>query len=327
MTDQWEDMGPADRPDELRIRRVDTQHPLDFYYGKDSTGRYVFIYKGRITGSEIPVLPKLAGIGISLTSIEPGCINLQLQLPDSGQADIFKALCTNLMSATRSLDAKSGSEGIGIILARLYRWHELLKTGREKLLSQSQITGLCGELMVLRDLFLPRIAPFDAITAWRGPYGDEQDFLYKSKMIEVKTQLNSSDRKLQISSVDQLDTVSGEIFVCHQTLGGGEEGGQGCFSLNTLVDELLEILKKMSPAAADVLYAALIEYGYARRSEYDERYYILSTRNYFKVTEEFPALRASSVPVGVTDVRYSILLEACRPFEVEEKIVIQSLFV
>lgn len=326
MNDQWEEIGSADQPDELRIRRVDTQHPLDFYYGKDFTGRYVFLYKGRIIGSEIPVLPKLAGIGISLRLTEPSCITLQLQLLDSGQADIFKALCTNLMLATRSLDAKSGSEGIGIILARLYRWHELLKAGRKKLLSQSQITGLCGELLVLRDLFLAYISPFDAIIAWRGPYGDEQDFLCRSKMVEVKTQLSSSDRKLQISSVDQLDTVSGEIFVCHQTLGVGEEGGQRCFSLNTLVDEILEILKKNSLVAVDIMYAALIEYGYIKHSEYDQRYYILSSRNYFRVTEGFPALRASSVPAGIADVKYSILLDVCRPFEVAEDIVVQSLF-
>lgn len=326
MIEQWEDITPAGHPDELRIRRVDPDHPLDFYYGRDFKGGYVFIYKGRLPGRDLPKVPKLAGIGVHLEGTVQGDVELHLRLPDPAQADIFKALCMNLMAATRSLEKNSDDAGIEIILARLRRWHELLKSGRDKLLSQSEIIGLCGELLLLRDMFMPRLTPADAVASWRGPFGDEQDFLLGGVIVEVKTQLSTSDRKLRISSVDQLDTVSGEIFICHQTLGVGENGKEGVFSLNSLVAAMLESFKKRSSAAADILYGALIEYGYMQRSEYDEPHFVLICRNFYAVIDDFPALRASMIPAGITDVRYSIMLDACLPFSTGEKEVFRALF-
>jgi hypothetical protein len=46
------------------------------------------------------------------------------------------------------------------------------------------------------------------ISAWRGPFGDEQDFVHGEWIIEIKTQLNTADERMQISSEAQLDTSS-----------------------------------------------------------------------------------------------------------------------
>jgi hypothetical protein len=46
------------------------------------------------------------------------------------------------------------------------------------------------------------------ISAWRGPFGDEQDFVHGEWIIEIKTQLNTADQRMQISSEAQLDTSS-----------------------------------------------------------------------------------------------------------------------
>lgn len=326
MNDNWQNIRPSDHPEDLRMRRVDPAHPLDFFYGKDYQGNYIFTFRGKVAGESLPKPTGLAGIDTNLVACDNGIWELYLRLLDATQVDIFKALCSNLMSATSSLNRSQDGAGMQIILNRLKRWQELLKARREILLSKNQIIGLFGELLFLKEFLLKRLSPLDAIMAWRGPYGDEQDFLVGSWMIEVKTQLSSSDRKLHISSVDQLDITSGQILICYQTLGVAKDKDGSTHSLNSLVDEFIDLFIPDHSNAMDMLQVILIEFGYIRREEYDDVRLMLNDRVYYHVTDEFPALRASMLPAGVEDVRYSIKVEACTPFAIEESKVISWVF-
>ena len=326
MSDNWQNIRPSDHPADIRMRRVDPEHPLDFFCGKDYQGNYIFTFRGNIAGETLPKPTRLAGINITLVECENGIWELYMRLLDASQVDIFKALCSNLMSATRSLNRNQDSAGIQIILTRLQRWQELLKARKEKLLSKSQIIGLFGELIFIKEILLRLLSPMDAIMAWRGPYGDEQDFLIGKWMVEIKTQLSSSDRKLQITSVDQLDISSGQIMICHQTLGVADAKDNSAHSLNTLVDEIMGTFLPDHSDVVDMLQAILIEFGYIQREEYDDSRWILNERVYYNVTEEFPALRASILPIGIEDVRYSIKVESCSSFIVAESEIISWVF-
>lgn len=326
MSDNWQNIRPSDHPADIHMRRVDPEHPLDFFCGKDYLGNYIFTFRGKIAGETLPKPTRLAGIDITLLECEHGIWELYMRLLDASQADIFKALCSNLMSATRSLNRNQVSAGIQIILTRIQRWQELLKTRKEKLLTKSQIIGLFGELLFLKDLLLEKMSPAAAVTAWRGPYGDEQDFLVGNWMVEIKTQLSSSDRKLQIASVDQLDISSGKIMICHQTLGVADAKDNSAYSLNTLVDEIMGAFIPDYSDVADMLQAVLIEFGYIHREEYDDSRWKLNERVYYNVTEEFPALRASMLPIGIEEVRYSIKVESCSSFIVAESEIISWVF-
>jgi hypothetical protein len=326
MSDNWQNIRPSDHPSDLRMRRVDPEHPMDFFYGKDYQGNYIFTFRGNIAGETLPKPTRLAGIDITLVKCENGIWEIYMRLLDATQVDIFKALCSNLMSATRNLERSQDSAGVQIILSRIQRWQELLKARKEELLSKSQIIGLFGELLFLKEFLLKRLSPLDALMTWRGPYGDEQDFLVGSWMIEVKTQLSSSDRKLHISSVDQLDITSGQILICYQILGIAKDKDIATQSLNSLVDEFIDLFVPDHSNAMDMLQVILIEYGYMRREEYDDARFMLNERVYYHVTDEFPALRASILPAGVEDVRYSIKVEFCKSFIIEESEIISWVF-
>ena len=196
----------------------DIEHSLDYWFARDFQGRYVLCFD---SGAEVPAassVPKPAGIEVNALAFgEAGC-RLVLTLLESEQFDIFRALCFDLMRSTAEISGDESAAGLSITLNRLRRWQSLLEKARDDLLTTSRIIGLVGELLVLRDLLLPRMNTFDAVQAWRGPYGDEQDFLLAGRIIEVKTQLSTSDRYLSVSSEEQLDTASGPILICHQTL-------------------------------------------------------------------------------------------------------------
>lgn len=317
MPENWDDFKRSDHPSELRVRRVNPRHPMDFFYGKDFHGNYVFTLRGRITG-ELPIQPKqLAGLDIVLDSWGEGEFELRLRLIDSAQVDIFKALCANLMSATEKLQRGQHRAGLETTLRRLARWQELLRSRMEDILSRSQIIGLWGELLFLMDLFLGHLSPHEALSSWRGPFGDEQDFILGAWLVEIKTQLSSSDRNIQISSAEQLDTMSGQIVLCHQIIGPAVQEVPQAMSLNDLVENVSRKMGK-DTAAIDVLRSILIEFGYVKRSEYDSEKWVLNERRYYQVGEGFPAIKASGLVSGITEVKYSIRTESISDFLVAE---------
>lgn len=325
MPEKWDDFKRSDHPSELRVRRVNPLHPMDFFYGKDFYGNYVFTLRGRITGP-LPKNPKqLAGLDIVLDTWGEGEFELRLRLIDAAQVDIFKALCANLMSATRMLQRDQHVVGLETTLRRIARWQELLKSRMEDILSRSQIIGLWGELLFLRDILLGHLASHEALLSWRGPFGDEQDFILGSWLMEIKTQLSSSDRKIQITSAEQLDTVSGQIVICHQIIGPAGNEDPRAMSLNDLVVNVFERMKK-DTAAIDNLRSILIEFGYMKRSEYDAEKWIINERCYYLVGEGFPAIKASELVSGITEVKYSIKRESISDFLVAEDQFKDSVF-
>ncbi|WP_369408059.1 PD-(D/E)XK motif protein, partial [Pseudomonas sp. SWRI111] len=78
-----------------------------------------------------------------------------------------------------------------------------------RLLSKSERIGLIGELLFLRDVLSDRVGWNAAIKCWNGPGGHEQDFVVAGSIFEVKTQVVTADRRIRISSEDQLDAVQG----------------------------------------------------------------------------------------------------------------------
>ena len=205
------------------IRRADHTHGLDFFRGKDYLGRHTFSFRIPQISGQLPKLPKLAEIEAGFEEVVPEGLQLKLILNDPSLSGTFSALCANLMESTRGMNREDASGALLFIVKRLVRWHQLLRPGRSQSLSEAQQIGLFGELLVLIEIVCPRTTFEHAAKSWRGPYGDEQDFSIDGSLIEVKTQRDSSDRRLIISSLDQLDIRSGNIFICLQTLTAGDD--------------------------------------------------------------------------------------------------------
>ena len=327
VSDLWKDIRPSGGPSTVHVRRADPSHPLDLFRGKDHEGNYIFSFTGRFPESAVVDLPKLAILEIALEHGNKGFSDLVIRLLDSSHIDIFRALCADLMAATEQLSLNDDSTGINIILERLRRWRELLRTLHDQRLSDAQIIGLFGELLLLRDSFLTHLQPLEAVAAWRGPHMDEQDFALHHWLIEVKTQLGSADSKLQISSENQLDSRSGQIFLCHQILGGAGRESAGARTLNSLVEEVAAHLSESAPAACDRFLAVLIEFGYKRGlPDYERDAWMLNERSYYRVSEKFPRITSADLRHGVQDVRYNIRLESCSPFAVSEADVTRQVF-
>lgn len=324
-SDPWTSIQVPGDKTALNILRADAKHPLDYWLARDFQNQYLFYLEARVSKPGLPQLPKIAGIEVAATWVGQDSCRLILTLGDYEQFELFRALCTDLMNATRSLKSSEDQTGLQITLARLRRWQELLKKSRDILLSDSKIMGLIGELTVLRDIMVPRLSVFDAAQSWRGPYGDEQDFLVAGWIMEVKTQLSTSDKYVAISSENQLDTVSGSILLCHQTFDVPAEDTQGGQSLNGLVQDLFQQFAS-DPGAVDLFRSALLEAGYELRPDYDRPLWIMNHRTFFAVSDGFPRIIGAGLGPGIDRVQYRLSLDACSRFEISEASAIQMMF-
>ena len=325
-TDPWSDIENPGNPGYENVRRADADHPLDFFRGKLFDGRYLFrLITGAPPNPGIK-LPKLTGIDVALGPNEGGGCQLTLTLISSADVEIFRALCANLIDATRRFGKDEEPTAFGVVIARLWRWQQVFKEKRRVGLTKSEQIGLYGELLVLRDIFLLRLNPYTALSAWRGPSGDEQDFMIRDWLMEVKTQLSSSDRKIHVSSQDQLDITSGRIVLFHQVLSITEPDQEGSATLNELVAGVQGGITKAMPEALDLFEARLIEAGYERMEEYGNDHMVLTQRVPFEIIEGFPLLAASDVPAGVTNVSYDVMLEACTDYQRDETEILEEVF-
>jgi hypothetical protein len=315
--DPWSTIEPPKMANDINRRRADPGHPLGFWYGRDFQGRYVFYLDSASEASSVKSIPRIAGLTLSLLPTAPDSCRLVLTLNDKELKDLFVTLSADLLRATAKL-GRQDSGGLAIVVKRLLRWQELLGKARSQLLSSSEVIGLIGELLFLRDFMLPALLVNDVLHSWRGPYGDEQDFLLGGRIIEIKTQLSTSDEHLNIGSENQLDTMSGPIMVCHQTVYVPSTEEAGALSLNGLVAELAEQISKSDTAALHLFEAALIHVGYLKNEEYERPLWLLNTRSFLEVRETFPRLSAADIPEGVDRVRYQVSLQACKDFALDE---------
>ena len=240
---------------------------------------------------------------------------VELVLTDSEHRDIFDLLVRDLVDAAE----QPQDEGVGLtrFLARLFDWQQLLRRLAPRGLTREGQQGLWGELWVLREVVAPATGMSNAVNAWRGPLGADQDFEIGTTCVEVKTSTANTLHRLEISSERQLEVPEDVALLLvalslDSRVGHGETlpemvrtvrtaaSDSGCLHL---LDDLLE-LSEYANEDAD-LYADI---GYAVRSFHP-----------FRVMEGFPRIVSASLQSGVGDLHYSVSIASCVPFQMSEQ--------
>jgi hypothetical protein len=319
----WTDIPVPDPQSVYSYRLADIDHPFEFFWARDRRGEYAFRFKGRFPAERTEDAPVMSGITVSGEELG-GRSYFNLTLDETENADLFLTLCRSLMKATETVDPDNDIAALDIILTRLRRWQDLLKAGRNGLLSAEGQIGLFGELLVLRDVFLPNLEPLEAVCCWTGPLADEQDFGYSDSLVEVKTTRSTRDQTFTINSLAQLDTTSGHITLAFQTLGVFEDDPPNGISLNGMVKAVREALGG-NAAAISELDTRLTLSKYKQDPHYDHLHFVPVSRRMFSVTEDFPRIEPSEVRSGIVKATYTVAVDSCLNFEMEPDVAISRI--
>lgn len=159
------------------------------------------------------------------------------------------------------------------------------------------------------------------VKSWLGPENSIQDFQYANWAVEVKTTHGNNHQKIHITSERQLDdSIIEKIFLFHLSLDVRVGNGE---TLNSLIDEVSELLKD-NTIASNLFKLKLLESGYfdIHRPLYEEKGYTIRQENIYRVTGNFPRITENQIPIGVGDVKYSIVLSESEEWRISNEILI-----
>lgn len=236
--------------------------------------------------------------------------------------EIFSTLCEDLIFGVANVTSEQAL--VEKLLERLMKWQSLFeKVGKQGLSDEAQ-RGLYGEIYFLR-FFLNNTSNKNyCIKSWLGPEKSIQDFQYSNWAVEVKTTHGNNHQKIHITSERQLDdSIIEKIFLYHLSLdirvGYGE-------SLNSLIDEVLDILNE-NAMGSNLFKLKLLESGYyeTHRPLYEERGYTIRQENLYQVSGNFPRITESQIPIGVGDVRYSIVLSESEEWRINQEALLEEI--
>ncbi|WP_354341202.1 PD-(D/E)XK motif protein [Pseudomonas sp. PvP046] len=288
--------------------RVDASHSLDFYLGFDKDGRHTLLL---ICNSRPDFQSDLKLVRVKCVARDDGRWSLFLMLEDIALLEIFSLLCSDLIESSR--DIPNVEEALGFVLQRLASWRLLFERGDLGLLSESEIRGLCGELLYLHDLTEIYGCSL-SVASWVGPYLADQDFQMDTIAWEVKT-LRPGISDIFISSERQLDSSVREIVLVVYEVANCSTMSVGAFTLNSLVKKLRASIKASYDSRV-MFDKALFRAGYIERSEYDEINLVVREVSSYSVGLGFPCITKAMLPNGISETRYKLDISLCETFKV-----------
>jgi len=306
LDDRWDSIAPD--PLHAVFQLFDAQHPLDFYLGKDGDKHKLLLL---VTLQEPPAIRDMRAIRIRSFKRDDGKWSLLLVLDSSGLSPMFSMLCEDLIESSRNTGLPA-RQSLSFVLRRLSSWRQLLERGLPDLLSENEVRGLCGELLMLKRLFV-HIGKRDAVRAWVGPKGADQDFQAHNAAWEVKT-IQSGATSVTISSESQLQTKSRDLFLVVIELSESAHTAPDSFSLNSLVEDVRGSLAD-DPDSIDVFETTLSAAQYVSRSEYSIPRLNALSHLLFSVRDDFPRITGNQISLGISHVTYELSLQACEHFQ------------
>ena len=241
---------------------------------------------------------------------------LLITLLNKQHKDIFSTLCEDLIFGVSEVTNEQNL--VEKLLERLAKWQSLFeKIGNQGLSAEAQ-RGLYGEVYFLRIFINNSSNKNHCLKSWLGPEKSVQDFQYSDWAVEVKTTHGNNHQKIHIASERQLDdAIIPNIFLYHLSLDVRVSNGE---FLNSLIDEVSDLLTD-NTMAYNLFKLKLLEVGYydIHRPLYEETGYMIRQENLYRVAGNFPRITEADIPIGVGDVRYSIILSESEEYRIDQK--------
>ncbi len=270
---------------------------------------------------EIPELKNYRFKGVEIFPVETDDFcELNIYLLDNDLKDIFSLFIQNILEDIA--ESVTENEAVTKTLNVISKWKKLFDKINFNGLSIEQQKGLIGELLFINHLLDHQKSSSTILNAWTGPDFEDKDFVFGATGIEIKL-TSSKYPKLKITNEGQLDAQNlNELFLILYTVEDVKENG---FTLNSLIDQIQE---KLSANIDELKFfnERLMLLGYFEDDkEHYNKIYSLKKIYTYSVSEEFPKIIKSQLPIGVYNTSYFIELSAVENFSVEMEEITQNI--
>lgn len=282
--------------------RVGENRYLNLYIGKDDNDNYALEYRGKFVPVKI--------VGSDVISVYQGKSEdtnvLRFSLENGELLECFCIFCQDLLDST--YDIQKNDIAYKTLCLRYFSWKRLFKPYSRKL-SESEIVGLIGELLFLKEQMMPQLGSAKAIESWMGPEKTHKDFSIDDLWYEVKT-ISNGKNTVRISSIEQLDGGEGYLVVyCLEKMSPSFSG----IRLNSLVWSIMNCLD--GSIQRENFMSKLSLYNFDFSPDYDNLVYSKISFSMFSVNESFPRITRSNIPTSVSKVQYELALSKIEKFK------------
>jgi len=278
---------------------VDANHPISLYVGKDANGFYAMEYVGDFIINK--KIKSSSVISINHYKTPSGEKSIVFSLIDERWMNQFVTFCNDVCKQTEHLQ-KNSSKGYEAVCNAYFVWQKMFK-GQNDILSESEIKGLIGELLYLKDIIIPKYGHTRSIEAWSGTEKTRKDFSIDNTWYEIKT-IDVGKPTVKITSIEQLDSsLEGTLAVFQvEKMAPGFNG----VNLNGLTESIITLFTSLQDK--DDFISKLNKAGYFSNSDYDDYVYDIKSLTEYNVNNSFPRLMKNSIPVAVASASYELLL-------------------
>lgn len=285
-------------------QRIDSQYRVNIFLGYNDNGdmSMVLTEPGKYEKVKSSKL-----IDVNLRRRNDGKMALSFDLLDKSYSSIFMVLCRDLIVVCE----KAGSEmAISNAIARWKYWKELLGRKCSRLMDKNEVKGLIGELIQLRDFFIPKLGTKVAVESWMGPLLGHKDFEVFDEWYEIKAVAENATQ-VGISSLEQLESDDpGHLVIVR--LEESSAVSTKSFNLNQIVLQVMDMIK--DPEDMESFQIKLNNAGYFADPEYENFNFIYKGTKRYAVNEGFPRLTRKEITPSIGDVKYTILVDGIISF-------------
>lgn len=314
---KWLDVSNFKKKKGYSAIRLSSSSVPDLFIGNDENGnRCLLLYLPKNVEVDINKIEKEK---LSMMFIEEKNI-IMIKLVDVDFIDLFNDLVISLYSKIK--DISNPRDYYQKLIRSFFKWSEFFESNFPHKLSLEEIKGLFGELFYLRELLQDAsITNVNSILdSWKGPYDTSNDFIFDEKNIEVKTKEEKTPL-VKISSEFQLEKEPDKglellVVSIRPDLINGK----------SLSDLLGEIIFKVRVLQGDlsILLRALAQKGLTVNTtkEYNNHRFTVSKTSLYDCTQEdFPRLSASTIPEGISKIKYLLRISTIENHLVKENII------
>ena len=304
----------------IKTRIEDIPHLNCYAATNHITGQHLYIMSVS-KNVEIPELKNYRFKGVEIFPVETDDFcELNIYLLDNDLKDIFSLFIQNILEDIA--ESVTENEAVTKTLNVISKWKKLFDKINFNGLSIEQQKGLIGESLFINHLLDHQKSSSTILNGWTGPDFEDKDFVFGATGIEIKL-TSSKYPKLKITNEGQLDAQNlNELFLILYTVEDVKENG---FTLNSLIDQIQE---KLSANIDELKFfnerLMLLGYFEDDKEHYNKMYSLKKIYTY-SVSEEFPKIIKSQLPVGVYNTSYFIELSAVENFSVEMEDITQNI--
>lgn len=308
--DPWSEITAPSYPEGRQLYMNDDR----FWVSMNQEGQIqFFIHEKEVI--EINSLENLAGIEIYISAYNQRASRLICTLL-SDEVSVRDKFTIVAKDIAFSCSEYSGAELFQRVQERIKSWAYFLKPTRLGL-SHAEFVGFWGELYTISEILMKWLVPSDVVRFWIGPQGKKQDITLNSMAIEVKTSISGDPRTIKISSMEQLERITENLYLLH-IIANPSDNEHGV-SLEILYQQCLVLLSHDVMAKALFLQKISELYSKASKSQLEDKFSLVSLL-LFDVKDSFPFITNNEIKPGIASVQYEIFTSSLKEFEVTESL-------